>query len=194
MRKACVVSRAPQILLENLQDLFALAQAVEKRRQRADIQRVRAQPEQVAGDALQLGEDRANHARARRRFGAEQFLHRLAVAQAVRNRRHVVHAVHVGRELLVAAVLGDLLHAAVQVADHAFRADDLLAVEAQLHAQHAVRGRVLRPHVQDDFVRAEDRRLRLCGSRNALVSHRAIARSRCPGFRAPRRSSCVRMS
>ncbi len=47
------------ILLEDLQDLFAVAEAVEQRRQRADIQRVRAQPNLVAGQPVQLGQNDA---------------------------------------------------------------------------------------------------------------------------------------
>ena len=181
------------ILLKDFQDLFPLAQAVKQRRQRADVERMRPQPEQVAGDALQFGEDRSNHARPQRRFRAQQFFDRLAIAQAVRNRRDVVHAVHVRRELLIAAVLGDFLDAAVQVADHAFRADDFFAVQAQFHAQHAVRGRVLRPHVEDDFVRAEYGGLGVRGKRNALVGHFYCPLS-IPRFSRTQAVSCVRMS
>ena len=139
------------VFLENLERLFALAEAVEHRRDGADIERVRAQPQQVAGDAVQLREDDADGLRARRRFHVQQLLDRQAVAQAVGDRRHVVHAVHVGIELRVGAVLGDLLHAAMQVADDALGAQHLLAVELEDDAQHAVRGRVLRAHVEDQF-------------------------------------------
>src|ERR1035438_4778718 len=45
------------ILLENLQRLFPLAEAVKHRRDGADIERVGAQPQQVAGDPVQFGED-----------------------------------------------------------------------------------------------------------------------------------------
>ena len=107
--------------------------------------------------------------RARRRFDVQQFLDRHAVAQAVGDRGDVVHAVHVGRELLVGAVLGDLLDAAVQVADDAFGAEHLFAVQLQDHAQHAVRGRVLRPHVENKFVGVENRRFQAAG--NACRAH-----------------------
>ena len=139
------------VLFENLERLFALAQAVEHRRDGADVERMRAQPQQVAGDAVQLREDDAHRLRARRRFHVQQLLHRQAVAQAVGDRGHVVHAVDVGVELRVGAVLGDLFHAAVQVADDAFGAQDLLAIQLEDDAQHAVRGRVLRTHVEDQF-------------------------------------------
>ena len=85
----------------------------------------------------------------------EQLFYRFAIAQAVRDRRHVVHAVHVGIEHGVGTVLGDLLHAAMQIANHAFGAQNLFAVELQDDAQHAVSGGVLRAHVDDEFVGIE---------------------------------------
>ena len=145
------------IFLEDFQNLFALAETIEDRRERADIERMRPEPEQVAGDALQFRENRAHHSRARRRFGTQQFFDGFAIAQAVRDRRDVIHAVHVRRELLIAAMFGDFFDAAMQVADDAFGLDHALAVELQLYAQHAVRGGVLRPHIEDNFVRAEHR-------------------------------------
>ena len=146
----CGEARAA-VLFENLQDLFAIAEAVEQRRDGADVERVRAQPNLVAGDAAQLGQDDANVLRARRRFHVQQLLDRFAVAQPVGDRGDVIHAVDVGIEHGVGAVLGNLLHAAVQVADDALGAQNLLAVQLQDDAQHAVRGRVLRPHVEDEF-------------------------------------------
>src|SRR3989449_504875 len=107
------------VLLDNFENLLALPKAVEQRSQRADIERVSAEPEQVAGNALQLGEDGADDASARRRLRAQQLFDRLAIAQAVTHRGHVIHAVHVWSKLLVAAMLSDLLHAAVQIPDHA---------------------------------------------------------------------------
>ena len=56
---------------------------------------------------------------------------------------------------MIRAVLGDLLHAAVQVADDAVGAGDFFAVELQDDAQHAMRGRVLRAHVQNEFIGVE---------------------------------------
>jgi len=110
---------------------------------------VRAQPQQVAGDAVQLREDHADRLRARRRFHVEQFLHGQAVAQSVGDGRHVVHAIHVGVELRVGAVLGNLLHAAMQIADDALGSQDLLAIQLENYAQHPVRGGMLRAHVEN---------------------------------------------
>ena len=181
------------IFFENLQDLFPLAQAVKQRRQGANVERMRPQPEQMARNPLQLRKDRSNHPRAKRRLRSQQLFDRLAVAQAVRNGRDVIHTVHVGRELRVGAVLGDFLYTTMQVADHALRANHFFAIQAQLHAQHAVRRRVLRPHVEDDFVRPEHCRLGMRGKRYALVSHFYCPLS-IPRFSRTQAVSCVKMS
>ena len=49
-------------------------------------------------------------------------------------------------------MFGNLLHSAMEIADDALEAHDLLAVEPQDHAQHAVSGGVLRAHIDDEFV------------------------------------------
>src|SRR5204863_8706992 len=67
------------------------------------------------------------------------------------------HAVGEQHALRPFAVLAPLLDAAVQVADDDVAVDDLLAVEPQHHAQHAVRARMLRAHVVHELVRVEHR-------------------------------------
>ena len=163
------VRRQPRaaIFFENFQNFFALAKTIKNRSQRANIQRMRSQPHQMRRDALQLRENCANHARPRRRFHAHQFFNRLAVSQSIRDRGHIIHAVHIRSELLVRAVLGDFFYAAMQISDDAFRADNFFAVELQLHAQHAVRGRMLRTHIDDYLVRAKNSRLDVCKFRCA---------------------------
>ena len=52
-------------------------------------------------------------------------------------------------------MLGNLLHSAMQVADHAFGAQNLFAVEFEDDAQHAVSGGVLRAHIDDELVGIE---------------------------------------
>ena len=90
-----------------------------------------------------------------RNFGVDQLLDRLAVAQPVGDRSDVIHAIDVGIEHRVGAVLGNLFHAAMQVADDALGAQNFFAVELEDDAQHAVRRRMLRSHVEDHSVRQE---------------------------------------
>ena len=79
----------------------------------------------------------------------QQLLHRQAVAEIVGKRREVIDAVGQGDRLLIVLDLEFLLDAGVQKADVGLAANDGLAVQFQQQAQHAVRGRVLRPHVED---------------------------------------------
>src|SRR5581483_908385 len=103
---------------------------------------------------------------------------------------------HVGRKLLVAAMFGDFFDAGMQIADHAFRADALFAVEAQLHAQHAVRRGVLRPHVEDDFVGAENRSFDVhsAGVIAAVSVRHGYWPLSMPRFSRTQASSCCKMS
>ena len=56
------------IIFENLQNFFAFAEGVKNRCNGADVERVRAQPQQVACDAVQLRQNDTCDLRARGRF------------------------------------------------------------------------------------------------------------------------------
>jgi hypothetical protein len=135
--------------LDQAVDRLALAEGPQEDRHRAQVHGVGAQAEQVRRDARQLAADDADGLRARRRLDAHELLAGHRVGHVVGQRREVVETVGVGQELVEAQRLADLLLAAVQVADDRLAADDLLAVELEDQAQHAVRGRVLRPHVDE---------------------------------------------
>ena len=143
------------VLLEEVEDQLALAERVEEHGHRADVHRVRPEPEAMAGDPLQLGENRPDVMGAARHLELHQLLDRLAVAEVVGRRRDVVHPVGEQDDLRPVAALAQLLDPAVQVADHHVGADDPLAVQAQHDPQHAVRARVLRTHVDHQLVGVE---------------------------------------
>ena len=128
-----------KLSFENLQNLFAFAQRPKQNRNRADIERVRRQPEQVRSDAIQLSKNCAEVMSARRHGKTHHLLDRFDPNQTVGNCGNVIEPIPVGRDHRVHAVLGDLLHAAMEIADVAIEIDDCLAVELQDHAQHAVR-------------------------------------------------------
>ena len=134
--------------LVHVEQVFALAEAVDQHVHRAAVQPVRAQPQQVVQQARDLGEHDADVLRAHRHFEAHQLLDGQAVGVLVAHHRHVVETVHVGQRLDVGLGLGQLLGGAVQQADVRVGALDHFAVELEHQAQHAVRGRVLRPEVQ----------------------------------------------
>jgi len=72
MRKAWVVSRAPQYFSKIL-EFLRVREAVKDWREGADIERVVPSQSKWLASCVKLREDRANHFRARRRFGAEQL-------------------------------------------------------------------------------------------------------------------------
>ena len=127
--------------------VFALAEAVQENRHRADVEPVRAEPHQVIQDARDLVEHHADVLRADRRLDAEQLLDREHVSVLVAHHRHVVETIHVADRLVVRLALGELFGRAVQQPDMRVGLLHDLAVHLEHEAQHAVRRRVLRPEV-----------------------------------------------
>src|SRR5918911_2303476 len=158
-----------ELPLEDFQNLFALAQRPQEHRHRADVQGVGGEPEQVRSDAVQLGQDGAYVVGARRDGKPHHLLDRLDPDQPVRDRRDVVETIPVRRDHRILAILCDLLHPAMQEAYVAVEINHRLAIEPQDDAQHAMRRRVLRPHVQDHFGAIEQR---LSGGRYLYLVHK----------------------
>ncbi len=134
--------------LVHVEQVFALAEAVDEDVHRTAVEAVRAEPHQVVQQPRDLAEHHADVLRAHRHVDAEQLLDRQAVGVLVAHHRHVVEPVHVGQRLDEGLALGELFGRAVQQADVRVGALDHLAVELEHEAQHAVRGRVLRAEVQ----------------------------------------------
>ena len=80
---------------------------------------------------------------------AAQPLHRLQIRHLAHHAAEIVDAVGVGHEAVPALPLGHLLGAAMVEADVGPGRDDLLAVERQHDAKHAVRRHAVRAVVQD---------------------------------------------
>ena len=110
---------------------------------------MRAQPDQVAVESRELGQHHAHPLGLRRNLQLQQLFHRQAPAQVVGKRRQVIHPVGQRDRLLIVLNFEFLFDAGVQEADVRLAGDDVLAIQLQQQTQHAVRGRVLRPHVQD---------------------------------------------
>ena len=66
--------RPPVTRLDEVEHVLAVAEAVERGRDRADLQAHLAEEQQERRDARQLGEDRAQVLRARRRLDPHQLL------------------------------------------------------------------------------------------------------------------------
>jgi hypothetical protein len=79
---------------------------------------------------------------------AEKFFNRERVSDVVRQRREVIQPIRVRDELGVGHVLGDFFVAAMQITHVRIGLGDDFAIQLQHDAQHAVRGRMRRAHVQ----------------------------------------------
>ena len=134
--------------LEQVEDHLALAQAVEEDRDGAEVERARAEPDQVRGDAVELEVDHPQVLRARGHLGLEQRLDRAHIGHRVEVVGEVVHALDDRDHLPVGLVLGRLLDAGVHVADHRFDVAHDLALQRHEQPQHAVRRRVVRAEVE----------------------------------------------
>ena len=145
--------------LEEIENQLALTEAVERHGERADVERVGSQPDEVGSNPRQLGHDHAPVLGAFRRFHSAQLLERQHAAEVVHRRGDIVCAVGPGNDLRVAVMLAQLLRAAVQVANDWIAGGNQLTIQRQDHAQHAVRARVLRTHIEghQPLARGRDR-------------------------------------
>ncbi len=89
------------------------------------------------------------HLRPPWNLDAHQLLDGQSIAQVVAHGRDIIHAIGVGGEILVTDRLALLLEAGVEITDVGIRRHDRLAVQFHDHAQDAMGGWVLRPHVED---------------------------------------------
>ena len=134
--------------LENAQNLFALPETVKEHAHRADVDGVRRQPHQMAVQTRKL---RQHHARPLCEFGnfqTQQLFRRQTVHQVIRQRSQIIDPVRQRHALLVRLDFEFLLDPRVQVPDIRRRFDNGFAVQFQQQTQHAVRGRVLRTHIE----------------------------------------------
>ena len=111
----------------------------------------------MADDPLRLGDERPDVLGAGRHREVQQLFHGPHVRVVVGHRADVVQPVGVGDDLLVGQALAQLLDAAMQVAEVRCGLHNALALEFQHHAEHPVRGRVLRAHIEQQFLLAPDR-------------------------------------
>ena len=104
----------------------------------------------MAGNAVELRGDDPDVLGALRRFNASGALHHTGVTEIVGQGVQVVHTARIGHELRPGAVFSHLFVHTVDVAQHGLGLHNILPVHDDLDAQHAVRGGMLRPQVQDE--------------------------------------------
>ena len=151
-----IIQRQPGTteLFKKIQQHLPLAERPEEDRHRPDIQGLRAQPEQVADDALHFGHDRPHVLRALRYGHADQFFNGANVGVVVRHGADVIQPVRMRNDLRVMQAFGKFLHPAVQIAHVGNRLGNAFAVQFQHDAQDSVGAGMLRPHVEQQFGRA----------------------------------------
>ena len=135
-------------VLDDVVNLLALLEAIQKRRERTQVERRRADVEQMIVQPHQLGQNRPQILAPRRQLDAQQLLDRMMPGDLVRQRRDVVHPVDDRHVLIEVEMLAQLLEPAVQIADVRHRIDDPLAVERQHEPQRRVRRRMLRTEIE----------------------------------------------
>jgi hypothetical protein len=145
----------PRNTLVDVQQELALAKAVKHHGHRAELHCVRAEPDQMAVDPLELGQEHANPFHAIGHFEAEKLLHRQAVRVGIGLRAEVVHPLDERNHLLKFLLLGGLFDAGVQVSDRRCRRHDRLTIELEHQPEHSVSAGVLRPHIDGHRFRAE---------------------------------------
>src|SRR5262249_59773921 len=95
--------------------------------------------------------EQAGERAALRQGQAQKRLRRQAEGVGLVHGRDIVEPVEIGQRLQIGLVLDQLLGAAVEKPDMRVDALHYLAVELEHEAQHAVRGRMLRPEVYGEL-------------------------------------------
>ena len=134
-----------------------MAEGVEHqgRAQGSEVGNEGAHADLVAGDAVELGHDDADELGAAGGLDAGELLDGADVAPLAVHAGDVLGAIGDRDVLVVGALFGELLFAAMQVADHRDDVFDELTVERDDETQHAVGRGMLGAHVDDDLVEGQ---------------------------------------
>jgi hypothetical protein len=130
---------------------LALLEPPQRRGERTHVHGLRGDVEEMRKQAADLGIEHADELGALRDGDADELLYRERKGVLLVHRRHVVEAVEIRQRLEIGLVLNQLLGAAVEKPDMRIDALDDLAVELEHKAQHAMRGRMLRPEIDGEF-------------------------------------------
>src|SRR5450759_2873371 len=170
---------------EDLHDLVALGEAPQDGRDPAQVQGVPAHEEHVAGDPVQLAGQDPDVLRPPRDLDVQQLLEGHHRAPLAEEGGDVLQRVELADDVVEVGVLGDLLHAAMEVAQDRVQVHYLLAGDLEDNPQDAVRGRVLGPHVQEHLAVPEVVELPLSlgsGQRDRLEDPGVLDRDRERGI------------
>ena len=140
---------------EHIDDLVAFDERPQDRRQATQIQRHPAQEEGMAGDAVEFRREDPDVLGPARDLHVHQLLEGEDRRPFVEQCADVLEWVRIADRLVVVGVLAQLLDATVQVAQDRIEVDDLLAIELQDDAEHAVGRWMLGTHVDEHLAVAQ---------------------------------------
>ena len=143
--------RLPRGALVEHHQLLALLEAPQRRRQRADIQGLGGDVEQMRQKAADLGIEHADQLRPLGHGDADQLLDRERISMLLVHRRDVIEPVEIRQRLEIGLVLDQLLGAAMKQPDMRIDALHHLAVELEHEPQHAMGGRMLRAEIDGEL-------------------------------------------
>ncbi len=140
---------------QHLDDLVALDEAPQDRRQAAEVEGHPADEHDVAHDPVQLAGEDPDVLGPPRHLDVEELLERHDRRPLHEQGAHVLERVRIADRLVVVGVLAELLHPAMEVAEDRIEVDDLLAVDLEDDPEDAVGRWVLGPDVDEHLAVAE---------------------------------------
>ena len=123
---------------EDLQNFFALAEAIEVDGHSAYIQGVRSKPGEMAADARKFAQHDAHPLGHGGYFKTQQTFHSQRITEVIVEVGKVINTISKRRALLIFLNLKLLLNAGMQIADIRFGAGNNFAVQFEDHTQNAV--------------------------------------------------------
>ena len=131
--------------------LLAFLEAPERRRERADIQGLGGDVEEVRQEPADLGIKHADELGPLGHGDADQLLDRERISMFLIHRRDVVEPVEIGKRLEIGLVLDQFLGAAMEQANMRVDALHHFAVKLEHEPEHAMRSRMLRPEIDGEL-------------------------------------------
>ena len=125
-------------LLVQFHDLFALTEGIDEDGHGADIEGVTGNPDQVGLETGQLSQYHPDGLGPLRHLDAKKLFDSQNITEVVAHRGQIVEPVGKRNGLMIGAVLGKLLHTAMQIADMRSNLLDYLAVKFDYKPQNAV--------------------------------------------------------
>jgi len=139
-------------VLKDVEDHLPVVEGVQDGGEGPEVEEVGPPPDEVRAYAVEFRNDDADVFGALGHLDAGQPLHGPGVGPIPGHGLQIIHPAHVGHELVIGPLLGHPFVHAMDVAEDGFGPQDVFAVQFEHDAQNPVRGGVLRPHAENQFV------------------------------------------